>query len=51
MTTVTFVFQNIAGSATRDPSGVFVSWGGAYFQIEAAKPALRAVIEAAFNRA
>jgi hypothetical protein len=50
MQTATFTFANIAGSATRDLSGISVSWGGAYFQIEAAKPELRAAIEAALAR-
>lgn len=51
MTTATFTFNKLPGSATRDLSGTFVVWGGAYFQLEAAKPELRAAIEAALAEA
>lgn len=48
---VKFTFAGITGTASRDLSGTFVWWGGMAFQIEAAKPALRAAIEEALNKA
>jgi len=47
MQTATFTFKGITGSVTRSLKDTFVSWGPANFQIEAAKPELRACIEAA----
>lgn len=49
MTTAYFTFQNIDGCANRDLKGTFVTWGGMAFWIEAAKPQLRAAIEAALK--
>lgn len=48
---VKFTFANCTGTAERNLSGTFVWWGGMAFQIEAAKPELRAAIEKAFSEA
>ena len=50
MQTANFTFVGVPGFAARDLKGTFVNWGGANFQIEAAKPELRAAIEAALAR-
>lgn len=47
MQTATFTFIGITGTVTRSLKDTFVQWGPASFQIEAAKPELRACIEAA----
>lgn len=51
MQTATFTFAGHPGTVTRSLSSTFVSWGGMAFQIEAAKPELRAAIEAALAKA
>lgn len=51
MQNATFTFAGHAGVAMRDLTGTFVRWGGVTFQIEAAKPELRAVIEDALTKA
>ncbi len=50
MQVITFTFAGIPGTATRTGTDTFVAWGGAHFQIEAAKPNLRAAIELAFKQ-
>ena len=47
MQTATFTFAGINGTAMRSIKDTFVIWGGMSFQIEAAKPELRAVIDKA----
>lgn len=51
MINATFTFAGHAGVATRSIKDTFVRWGGMSFQIEAAKPELRAVIDAALAKA
>lgn len=51
MINATFTFAGIAGFATRSIKDTFVRWGGMAFQIEAAKPELRAAIEDALAKA
>jgi hypothetical protein len=51
MQTATFTFIGIPGFVTRSIKDTFVSWGGMNFQIEAAKPELRACIEEALAKA
>lgn len=51
MINATFTFAGHAGVAMRDLTGTFVRWGGMSFQIEAAKPELRAAIEAVLAQA
>jgi hypothetical protein len=51
MQTANFTFVGVPGFVARDLKGTFVSWGNANFQIEAAKPELRAVIEEALANA
>lgn len=47
MQTATFTFAGINGTAMRSIKDTFVTWGGMSFQIEAAKPELRAAIDKA----
>lgn len=49
MQTATFTFAGINGTAMRSIKDTFVTWGGMSFQIEAAKPELRAAIDQAFT--
>jgi len=51
MQTATFTFIGIKGFVTRSVKDTFVQWGTASFQIEAAKPQLRKVIEDALTEA
>lgn len=51
MQVATFTFAGVPGTVTRSIKDTFVSWGGMAFQIEAAKPELRAAIEAALEAA
>jgi hypothetical protein len=51
MQTATFTFAGTPGFVTRTIADTFVSWGGMNFQIEAAKPELRAAIDAALASA
>jgi hypothetical protein len=51
MQTATFTFAGIPGFVTRSIADTFVRWGGMAFQIETAKPELRAAIEAALTKA
>lgn len=51
MQTATFTFIGIRGTVTRSIKDTFVQWGNVSFQIEAAKPELRACIEEALAKA